>query len=291
MGIGRLCRAARERRRSVRLPVCIRVSRLLDPIHSAVVGSCGVMQRRARSETTGRGPERKVLWMRIILGSIRALFSRDLPMSMFKLRHPPIRSPLAVALLLALAVPAISHAEPEAQTLDTVRVQGNAAPKHATDARSATRTDTPLRDVPAAISAVTAIELEERNVHSLNQALETVPGVSLTMGEGRRDQVNIRGFSAMFDQYLDGFRDDTPYYRDLADIERVEVLRGPASVLYGRGSGGGIINRITKQPVFGGDIGRTTLSLGAYDALRGTLDVGHGSDAFAWRFNAAAEQA
>lgn len=212
-------------------------------------------------------------------------------MSMFKLRHPPIRSPLAVALLLALAVPAISHAEPEAQTLDTVRVQGNAAPKHATDARSATRTDTPLRDVPAAISAVTAIELEERNVRSLNQALETVPGVSLTMGEGRRDQVNIRGFSAMFDQYLDGFRDDTPYYRDLADIERVEVLRGPASVLYGRGSGGGIINRITKQPVFGGDIGRTTLSLGAYDALRGTLDVGHGSDAFAWRFNAAAEQA
>lgn len=66
-------------------------------------------------------------------------------MSMFKLRHPPIRSPLAVALLLVLAVPAISHAEPEAQTFDTVRVQGNDAPKHATDARSATRTDAMLR--------------------------------------------------------------------------------------------------------------------------------------------------
>ena len=205
---------------------------------------------------------------------------------------PARPAPLASALLLALALPAFAADNDAPQTLDPVRVVGQAGGKHATDAETATRTHTPLRDVPQSVSAVTGEELEERNVRSLNEALETVPGVSATMGEGRRDQVNIRGFSALYDQYLDGFRDDTPYYRDLASIERVEVLRGPASVLYGRGSGGGLVNRISKRPRFGGEIGEFSLAAGSYDALRATLDFGMSpSDAFAWRLNAAAEDA
>jgi catecholate siderophore receptor len=204
----------------------------------------------------------------------------------------PSRSPLTAALLVALAFPAHAAGDAAAQTLDTVQVVGHAISKHATDAQTATRTNTPLRDVPQSVSAVTEEELEERNVRSLNEALETVPGVSATMGEGRRDQVNIRGFSALYDQYLDGFRDDTPYYRDLASIERVEVLRGPASVLYGRGSGGGLVNRISKRPRFGGDVGEISLAVGSYDALRATFDIGMSpSESFAWRFNAAAEDA
>ena len=202
----------------------------------------------------------------------------------------PAPAPLAAALLLVLSASVhAAEAAPEPQTLDVVEVNAK-APRHATAAETATRTSTPLRDVPQAVSAVTRQELDERAVRSLNEALETVPGVSLTMGEGRRDQVNIRGFSALYDQYLDGFRDDTPYYRDLADIERIEVLRGPASVLYGRGSGGGLINRISKQPRFGGDTGEVSLSAGSFDAFRGTFDIGRSAgDAFAWRFNAASE--
>lgn len=202
----------------------------------------------------------------------------------------PALAPLAAALLLALSASAhAAEAAAEPQTLDVIEVNGK-APRHATAAETATRTSTPLRDVPQAVSAVTRAELDERAVRSLNEALETVPGVSLTMGEGRRDQVNIRGFSALYDQYLDGFRDDTPYYRDLADIERIEVLRGPASVLYGRGSGGGLVNRISKKPRFGGDVGEVSLSAGSYDAFRGTFDIGRSpGDGFAWRFNAAAE--
>lgn len=206
----------------------------------------------------------------------------------------PAPSRLATALLLALSLPArAAGADADAaQTLDTIQVVGQASGKHATDAQTATRTHTPLRDVPQSVSAVTGEELEERNVRSLNEALETVPGVSLTMGEGRRDQVNIRGFSSLYDQYLDGFRDDTPYYRDLAGIERVEVLRGPASVLYGRGSGGGLVNRISKKPRFGADIGEVSLAAGSHDALRATFDVGMSpGDGFAWRLNAAAEDA
>ncbi|MEB0284756.1 TonB-dependent receptor plug domain-containing protein, partial [Sphingomonas sp. 10B4] len=73
-------------------------------------------------------------------------------------------------------------------------------------------------------------------------------GLSFSVGDGQRDQVTIRGFTAILDQYVDGVRDDAFYYRDLSNIERIEVLKGPASVLYGRGSAGGMINRISKKP-------------------------------------------
>jgi len=203
---------------------------------------------------------------------------------------------LAAALLVAIACPihAEALAAADAQTLDRVEVLGKLGKlgKHATSATTATRTATALRDVPQSVSVVTAEELQERNARSVNEALETVPGVSLTMGEGRRDQVNIRGFSALFDQYLDGFRDDSPYYRDLGNVERIEVLRGPASVLYGRGSGGGLVNRVSKKPDFGSDIGEISVAAGSHGFLRGTFDIGRGDgDDSAWRFNAAAERA
>ena len=205
----------------------------------------------------------------------------------------PRRASLASALFLASSLPAVAATSPDvddAHTLDSVQVYGERT--HAVTATTATRTSTPLRDVPQSLSAVTSEELDARNVRSVNEALETVPGVSATLGEGRRDQVNIRGFSALYDQYLDGFRDDTPYYRDLASVERIEVLRGPASVLYGRGSGGGLINRISKQPRFSAGVDTFSLGLGSAGDARATLDLGAPvGDAFAWRLNAAAEHA
>jgi catecholate siderophore receptor len=205
--------------------------------------------------------------------------------------YPQLRPrPLALALLVGLSLPAHAAApeSADARVLDTIEVQGVRAPQ----ASTATRTSTPLKDIPQSVSAVTSDEFEARDVRSLNEALETVPGVSATLGEGRRDQVNIRGFSALYDQYLDGFRDDTPYYRDLADIERIEVLRGPASVLYGRGSGGGLVNRISKQPRFGEAFSTFSLGAGSEGDGRATVDLGaRAGDDFAWRLNAAAEHA
>ena len=78
--------------------------------------------------------------------------------------------------------------------------------------------------------------------------LKSIPGIGLSSGDGQRDQVSIRGFSAIGDQFIDGLRDDALYFRDLSNIERVEVIKGPAAVLYGRGSSGGLINRVTKKP-------------------------------------------
>ena len=106
----------------------------------------------------------------------------------------------------------------------------------------------------------------------MEDALRNVPGVAMSHGDGQRDQVVIRGFTAIADQFVDGVRDDALYFRDLADIERVEVLKGPAAVLYGRGSSGGLINRVTKKPKFSETSGEASLGLGNFDYRRATAD-------------------
>ncbi|MFI7884128.1 TonB-dependent receptor, partial [Acinetobacter baumannii] len=86
-------------------------------------------------------------------------------------------------------------------------------------------------------------------VTSMQGALQNVAGLSFSVGDGQRDQVMIRGFSAITDNYVDGIRDDALYFRDMSNVERIEVLKGPASVLYGRGSAGGLVNKINKKPM------------------------------------------
>jgi len=144
--------------------------------------------------------------------------------------------------------PAESGAAP--QTLPEVRVVAGAdpVPYSAPTATSATRIDAPLRDIPQTVNVVTRALIEDQAAHSLQDTLQNVPGVSFHIGDGQRDQVYIRGFDAIGDQYVDGLRDDGLYYRDLSNVERIEVVKGPAAVLYGRGSSGGIVNRITKKP-------------------------------------------
>ena len=83
---------------------------------------------------------------------------------------------------------------------------------------------------------------------SIQDIMKNIPGVGLSTGDGQRDQVFIRGFTAIGDQFVDGFRDDALYFRDLSNVERLEVIKGPAAVLYGRGSSGGLVNRISKKP-------------------------------------------
>jgi catecholate siderophore receptor len=85
----------------------------------------------------------------------------------------------------------------------------------------------------------------------LEDALKNVPGITLNAGEGaaRGDTVNLRGFSAFNDFFLDGIRDAAVYTRDSFDLDSVEVLKGPSAVLFGRGSTGGAINQVTKAPL------------------------------------------
>ncbi|MGJ7472643.1 TonB-dependent receptor [Pseudomonas fulva] len=115
---------------------------------------------------------------------------------------------------------------------------------------TATRTATAVRAVPQAVDTVKTSQVLDYGSNTLGKALEGIPNVS-SGADTRFDSVRIRGFEAGNDFYLDGVRDDSQYIRDLHSIERVEVLKGPAAVLYGRGGQGGIVNRVSKAPEAG----------------------------------------
>jgi len=117
------------------------------------------------------------------------------------------------------------------------------------EASSATKGLMQLKDVPQIVNVVPKQVLREQTVTSMQGALQNVAGLSFSVGDGQRDQVMIRGFSAITDNYVDGIRDDALYFRDMSNVERIEVLKGPASVLYGRGSAGGLVNKINKKPM------------------------------------------
>jgi catecholate siderophore receptor len=150
-----------------------------------------------------------------------------------------------------------------------VRDTGGYVPKET----GAAKIPVAIKDLPQSISVVPAEVLRDQRALSLQDALKNVPGVSFSHGDGQRDQVTIRGFTAIADQYVDGFRDDGLYFRDLSNVERIEVVKGPAAVLYGRGSSGGLINRVTKKPNV--DIIGGTLTYGSKNVARGEIDLGH----------------
>lgn len=153
---------------------------------------------------------------------------------------------------------------------------------------TAAKITAPLRDIPQSIDVVPGELIKDQAAHSLQDVLKNVPGVSFNLGDGQRDQFVIRGFDAIGDLFVDGIRDDALYYRDLSNIERVEVLKGPASVLYGRGSSGGLINRITKKP--GESVRELTLTGGTYGQKRTAIDFGEKlGDAASFRITGAVE--
>ncbi|MEE9885136.1 TonB-dependent siderophore receptor [Acinetobacter nosocomialis] len=136
--------------------------------------------------------------------------------------------------------------------LPTISVKAdkeNSLKQEVGQASSATKGLMQLKDVPQIVNVVPKQILREQTVTSMQGALQNVAGLSFSVGDGQRDQVMIRGFSAITDNYVDGIRDDALYFRDMSNVERVEVLKGPASVLYGRGSAGGLVNKINKKPM------------------------------------------
>jgi catecholate siderophore receptor len=151
---------------------------------------------------------------------------------------------------------------------------------------TATKTNTPIMDIPQSITILTKEQLKDRNSVSLGQALTYVPGVTVAQGEGNRDQITIRGQNTTADFFTDGVRDDAEYYRDLYNIQAVEVLKGPSALIFGRGGGGGVVNRVTKK-ADGSTIREAVFSTGSWGRKRTTVDVGQAiSDTVAVRLNA-----
>ena len=171
------------------------------------------------------------------------------------------------------------HAEAQGAdtTLAPVTAEGSNAPVtsgYQVTMPSLSKLTTPLLDTPSSIAVLPKALLDDQGVTTLRDALRDVPGVSLQAGEGGQqgDNFSIRGFNAQNDIYLDGMHDFGSYYRDPFNLESVEVLKGPASVLFGRGSTGGTINQVSKTPVLG-SITQGTLSFGTDGTERSTFDI------------------
>lgn len=134
-----------------------------------------------------------------------------------------------------------------------------------------------IRDIPQSLSVMTEKLLDDRKLTTLKEALHHVAGISFAAAENGTDQdIRIRGFpvATVGDLFIDGMRDPSQYERDTFNTERVEVLRGSASMLFGRGSTGGVVNQVSKKPQLS-DETEVQLTIGSGDLLRGTLDFNH----------------
>lgn len=145
------------------------------------------------------------------------------------------------------------------------------------DALGATRTDTPIMETPVSIQVITQQVMKDQQVVRLDEAVQNVSGVIPNNDSyGTNDSFSIRGFDAMEMTYEDGLRLDqysnAGFPIDMANVERVEVVKGPASVMYGQAEPGGVVNIITKQPL---DTSHYSLQqqFGSYDFYRTNFDA------------------
>ncbi|BAQ16710.1 ferrichrome-iron receptor [Methyloceanibacter caenitepidi] len=157
---------------------------------------------------------------------------------------------------------------------------------YAAGTSSATKTNTLIMNIPGSVSIIPEELAEDQAANTLGQALLYVPGIAVQQGEGHRDQLTFRGQETTADFFVDGVRDDIETFRDLYNVQTIEVLKGPNAMIFGRGGGGGVINRVTKRadgvPIYEG-----TVQVGSWGRARGTADVGQAiSPNAAFRLNA-----
>ncbi|ALL66316.1 Ferrichrome-iron receptor [Paraburkholderia caribensis MBA4] len=179
----------------------------------------------------------------------------------------------------------------DSNTLPAVKVTGQT--DNATDFQPDTssvgaKVPTALRDIPQAVTVIPKAVLQSQAANSFSDALRNVPGITIGAAEGGQigNNINLRGFSARTDIYLDGFRDRGQYYRDTFNLESIDVLYGPSSLYFGRGSTGGVINQVSKEPTLKkrADV---SVQAGTHDRYRTTVDLDTPiTDTSAFRINA-----
>lgn len=154
-------------------------------------------------------------------------------------------------------------------------LQGYAARRSAT----ASRTDTPLREVPQSVSVIGREEMQARGAQDVMEVIRYAPGVTVgTYGPDNRgwEDIQLRGFATYYGSYRDGLAQTpsgvTYYLTEPYGLERVEVLRGPSSMLFGRGDAGGVVHRISKRP--GEYVREIELQVGSFDRRQAAFDLG-----------------
>lgn len=159
--------------------------------------------------------------------------------------------------------------------LPTIEIAaGNVGGYVAASSVTATKTNTLLRDVPQSISVLTDELIKDQAVQSIGDAVRYVPGVGVSQGEGNRDTLIFRGNRSAGDFFVDGMRDDVQFFRDLYNIERIEVLKGANGMIFGRGGSGGVVNRVTKEANWS-PTRDFRFQGGMFNQKRMTADIGH----------------
>ena len=180
---------------------------------------------------------------------------------------------------------------PETKSLKTVTITGardRSVQTYQSGVTSVGKTPAAARDIPQSLTVVTEKLMHDQGKDTLKEALQNVPGITFEAGEGGRigDNIRLRGFTVAGDIYLDGMRDIAQYNRDTFDLDRIEVLRGSASMLFGRGSTGGVVNQVSKVPrLIDQNEVNATVGTGNYLRLDGDFNIVTGEDS-ALHFNA-----
>jgi catecholate siderophore receptor len=197
-------------------------------------------------------------------------------------RGAPLRVLLLASVASLVATSALSADAADDQdstTVSSVTVEAARREQESKDSykitrsTSATKTDTPLIDVPQAVTVVSIKQINDQAAGSIGDAIRYTPGVFSAQGEGNRETLVFRGNSSTGDFFVDGVRDDVQTYRDLYNIERLEIFRGSNAMIFGRGGIGGVVNRVTK--VAGWELTREVRAeAGSYDHKRISGDLG-----------------
>ncbi len=178
-----------------------------------------------------------------------------------------------VALTISLMMPSAARADDAVAESDTIIVTGKIEGYRTIETTSGTKTNTPILNVPQAISVVTEQQLRDQQILSIADLVRYIPGVSAGQGEGHRDQITLRGNNSTADFFVDGLRDDVQYFRSFYNIERVEVHKGPNAMVFGRGGGGGVLNRVSKGALVDQNLVAGTVSLNSFGGWYAATDV------------------
>ncbi len=199
--------------------------------------------------------------------------------------HPCHAIPMLLLAGSALAAPAYAEDADAGGESETIIVTGTLDGYRTVDTTTGTKTNTPILDVPQSISVVTADQIKDQAIRSMSDLVRLIPGVSSGQGEGHRDQINLRGNNSTADFFVDGLRDDVQYFRSFYNIERVEAHKGPNAMVFGRGGGGGLINRVTKGAISGETRIAADVSADTFGSAYGAGDVNLSFGSAALRVN------
>jgi catecholate siderophore receptor len=212
--------------------------KVFDPNHAAVAGA-RVRADSGAANVATRTDESGAFSLRLLPGEYDvSVEAEGFARATQHISLEAASEPLEVSLSLA------------ASTVTVTVVATDAFGYRAEAVASATRTKRNLRDIPQSINVVSKEQIADQSMRSIADVVNYIPGITSHQGENNRDQLVIRGVGSSADFFLNGMRDDVQYHRDLYNLERLEALKGPNAMIFGRGGGGGVVNRMTKEAAF-----------------------------------------